>query len=124
MDGAAVSIVYGSGVPQSVVTQTDVDMLASKLNDLTALLQLTRNEAAQRDITINEGTKAIDSLATSAYICTVAFELFEVHVAILSAFSEACMRVQCAGCAVPRRATLPADFVFFLFAFSTALCLF
>jgi hypothetical protein len=66
MDGAAVSIVYGNGVPQSVVTQTDVNKLASKLNDLTALLQLTRNEAAQRDLAINEGTKAIDLLTTSA----------------------------------------------------------
>lgn len=62
-DGAAVSIAYGLGKPEPVATRSEVETLSSNLNDLTALLQLTRNEALGRDARLDEMSAAVSGLA-------------------------------------------------------------
>jgi hypothetical protein len=62
-DGAAVSIAYGKGEPQPVATRSQVELLATNLNELTVLLQLTRNEAANRNTRLEEVTATVTGLS-------------------------------------------------------------
>jgi hypothetical protein len=61
-DGATVSIAYGSGDPEPVATLSQVEMLSTNLNELTALLQLTRDEAASRGASLNDLSATVSEL--------------------------------------------------------------
>ena len=57
-EGSSVSIAYGNAEPEAMVTRQELD-------DVVALLSMTRNEATRRDTAMKAMQSTLDALAGS-----------------------------------------------------------